>query len=79
MPLQLLARANLFLITDSGGEDRSYSSTSVGSYMGNPAELPQALVEIAQEIRGPVNSMQANEGGEPGTRKIKFLFKCRHL
>lgn len=78
MPLQLLARVNPFLFPEGGGACRIYIPTSVESCKGNPSSS-QALAGIAHEIRGPATSAQANEGGEPGLRKIKFLFKCRRL
>lgn len=78
MPLQLLARANPFLFPEGGGAGRSYIPTSAESWKGNAANS-QALAGVAHEIRGPATSVQANEGGEPGPRKIKFLFKCRRL
>lgn len=76
--LQLLARENPFLFLEGGGAGKKLYPHLSRKLQGEPSEL-LGPCGVAHEIRGPATSVQANGGGEPGPRKVKFLFKWRHL
>lgn len=68
MLMQLSARAKPFLFSEGGGAGRSSIPTPVESCKENPV-ISQALARAAHEIRGPVTSVQASEGREPGQKR----------